>query len=141
MRKPFLLTTLAVAFAAASWLALAPFAEGGGGRGGAGGGGGGGGFGRGGGFGGGGMRGGMGGFFGGPGGRMGTGAGMGMGANRFTNRGNQDDQKQQELEDRKALIAERRDRLADADRAVNQEARLANERVAATGEAAGDAIY
>lgn len=136
MRKPFLLSALAVAFAAASSLALAPFAEGGGGRGG---GGGGGGFGRGGGFGGG-MRGGMGGF-GGPGGRMGTGAGMGMGANRFTNRGNQDDQKQQELEDRKALIAERRDRLADADRAVNQEARLAGERLSAAGEAAGAAIH
>lgn len=137
MRTSLALATLAVL----SFVVIAPLAFGGGGRGGGGGGGGrgggGAGGGRGGGFGG---RGGVGGFFG-SGGRMGTGTGQGMGANRFSgNRGNQSDSELQELEDRKALIAERRTRLADGDRAVNQEARLAAERLVATGDAAGDAI-
>lgn len=135
MRKSLVLAALAVV----SLVAVSPLAYG---RGGGGGGGRGGGPGGGrGGFGGGGRTGGVGGFFG-SGGRMGTGTGQGMGANRFSgNRGNQSDSELQELEDRKALIAERRGRLADNDRAANQEARLAAERLAATGEAAGIATF
>ena len=136
MRKPFTLVALAVlALVAVSPLAYGRGGGGGGGRGGGPGGGGRGGGGMGG------RTGGVGGFFG-SGGRMGTGTGQGMGANRFTgNRGNQSDSELQELEDRKALIAERRTRLADGDRAINQERRLAAERVTATGDAAGTAIF
>lgn len=137
MRKSLVLAALAVV----SLVAVSPLAYGRGGGGGGGGRGGGPGGGGRGGFGGGGRTGGVGGFFG-SGGRMGTGTGQGMGANRFSgNRGNQSDSELQELEDRKALIAERRGRLADNDRAANQEARLAAERLTATGEAAGIATF
>ncbi|MCC7139387.1 MAG: hypothetical protein IT460_13270 [Planctomycetes bacterium] len=116
--RPILVVSLAL-------LSCVPVAYG---RGGGGGGGGGGGRGGGGGFGGGGGRGGFGGF-GGMGGRFGMGPGgmaAGMGGNRFGSRGkNNNDQSLRELEDRVALIAERRQRLADADRVENQEARLA----------------
>lgn len=137
MRKTFAIFSVAILALAVA----APLADGrGGGPGGGGGRGGGpGGGGRAGGITGG--RGGLGGLFG-SGGRLGGQMGQGLGANRFTgNRGNQSDNELQELEDRKALIAERRARLAEGDRAANQEARLAAERLVATADALGFASF
>ena len=67
---------------------------------------------------------------------MGTGRGMGRSAGRgvpgggagFGRYGGKNDNSEEamkELEDRNALIADRRKRLADSDREINQEARLA----------------
>jgi hypothetical protein len=86
-------------------------------RGGGGGGRGGGGGGRGGG--GGGARGGFGGARGGGAARGATGPG------RYAGKNDNSEQAMKELEDRNNMIAERRRRLADADREANQEARLA----------------
>src|SRR5205085_2789686 len=104
--------------------------------------GGGGGGGRGGGMGGGGRAGGMGG-----GGRMGGGMGGARTGGATTGGGRmgpgskgKNDSQQQEQEDRKNLIAERRARLADNDRASNQEARLATERLSAADRRVGDDI-
>lgn len=103
----------------------------------------------GGGFGGGGMGGGFGGGFGGglgggPGGQNNPfgNSGMSMGAIKHLagKRGSQGEAALAELEDRKNLIAERRKRLADADRAANQEARLASERIRALADRLGDDV-
>jgi len=119
-------TTLAVLVSASLAYARGGGGGGGGGRGGGGGGGG---------------RGGMGGGRGGM-GRNPTGAGQGgAGGARFAGKkGAQGDQALAELEDRTALIAERRSRLADADRVANMEARLASMRLAAADKRVGDDI-
>lgn len=129
-----------ISFLALATLAFAPVADARGG-----GGGGGGGFGGP----------GMGGGFGGPGGGLGGGlggaggmnnpfgnSGMSMGAIKHLmgKRGSQGEQALAELEDRKNLIAERRKRLADADRTANQEARLASERMRALADRLGDDV-
>ena len=97
--------------------------------------------GMGGGFGGGGMMGGWGGL----GGQGATGAGVnaGMGAglkHLMKNHGGQGEQALADLEDRKNLITERRKRLADGERAVNQESRLAAARLAAASDRVGDDV-
>ena len=128
-----------LSFLALATLAFSPVADARGGGGGGGGGMGG--------FGGGGMGGFGGGGFGGGGGPGGQNnpfgnSGMSMGAIKHLigKRGNQGEQALAELEDRKNLIAERRKRLADADRAANQEARLASERLRALAERLGDDV-
>ena len=58
----------------------------------------------------------------------GRGYGRGMGGGGFGRYGPKNDNSEEamkELEDRNALIADRRKRLADSDREINQEARLA----------------
>lgn len=54
--------------------------------------------------------------------------------------GSQGEQALADLEDRKNLITERRSRLADGDRAANQEARLAADRLGAVAEHIGDDV-
>lgn len=101
---------------------------GGGGRGGPGGGPGGG---RGG-------MGGLGGRMGGMGGRMG--AGFGMGRGRTGAKDAKEWQALQNMEERKKMIAERRERLMDLDRKAQQEAYLAGERLASASAVAADAL-
>ena len=124
-----------LSLAAVVGLAVAPlaFARGGGP--------GGGGMGPGGGFGGGGFG---GAFGGGSAGNPGSGfnpsnlpAGM---KHLLSKHGGQGEQALADLEDRKNLIAERRKRLADGDRAVNQEARLAADRLLAVADRLGDDV-
>ncbi len=131
-----------VSFAAVVTLAFAPvaFAPVAGARGGGPGGGGGGMMG--GGFGGGGMMGG--GYGGGGAGNPGSGfnpsnmpAGM---KHLLSKHGGQGEQALADLEDRKNLITERRKRLADGDRAVNQESRLAADRLNAVANHMGDDV-
>ncbi len=134
MRKLHWVTVIAIAA-----LLAAPVAEGrGGGGGGFGGGGRGGGFGGGGrgGFGGGGFGGKFGGGFGGIGGLGGLGKFLGAGKNK----GAQGEQALAELEDRQNLIKDRRSRLAENDRSLNQEARLAAMRLAAAVDRVGDDV-
>jgi hypothetical protein len=99
----------------------------------------------------------MGGGFGGPGGMMGgfggaggTAGNPGSGFNPsnmpagmkhlLSKHGSQGEQALADLEDRKNLIAERRKRLADGDRAANQEARLAADRLGAVADRIGDDV-
>ena len=130
-----------LSIAAVVSLAVAPFA---GARGGGGGGGGGGMGPGGGGFGGGGMMGYGGAFGGGSAGNPGSAfnpsnAPAGM-KHLLSKHGAQGEQALADLEDRKNLIAERRKRLADGDRAANQEARLAADRLDAVSDRLGDFV-
>jgi hypothetical protein len=55
----------------------------------------------------------------------GYGRGVGTGFGRYGPKNDNSEEAMKELEDRNALIADRRKRLADSDREINQEARLA----------------
>ena len=68
---------------------------------------------------------GMGGGRGGMGRGMGRGVPGGGGFGRYGGKNDNSEEAMKELEDRNALIADRRKRLADSDREINQEARLA----------------